>query len=245
MEDINGAGKVALITGANQGIGFEIARQLGKRDMTVIASARDQLRGTQAVEKLRAEGFQAHFLLLNVTDQATIDAAANQVARQFGKLDVLMNNAGIVAQRAIPSESDVDKMRQTLETNVVGLFAVTKAFLPLLRKSPAGRIVNVSSALGSLTRVSDPRQTTYENTYLAYGASKAAVNSMTIAFARELRGTSIKVNAAAPGYTSTAINNFAGPQTVEQGAEAAVHLATLPEDGPSGSFLERFGPVPW
>ena len=245
MQDTNDAGKVALITGANQGIGFEIARQLGRRGMTVIASARDPQRGAEAVEKLRKEGVQAHSLLLDVTDQAAIDAAANLVARQFGKLDVLINNAGIVAQRAIPSESDVDKMRQTFETNVVGLFAVTKAFLPLLRKSSAARIVNVSSALGSLTRVSDPRQTTYENVYVAYGASKAAVNSITIAFARELRDTAIKVNVAAPGYTSTAINNFAGPQTVEQGAEAAVHLATLPEDGPSGSFLDRFGTVPW
>jgi len=245
MQDTNDAGKVALITGANQGIGFEIARQLGRRGMTVIASARDPQRGAEAVEKLRKEGVQAHSLLLDVTDQAAIDAAANLVARQFGKLDVLVNNAGIVAQRAIPSESDVDKMRQTFETNVVGLFAVTKAFLPLLRKSSAARIVNVSSALGSLTRVSDPRQTTYENVYVAYGASKAAVNSITIAFARELRDTAIKVNVAAPGYTSTAINNFAGPQTVEQGAEAAVHLATLPEDGPSGSFLDRFGTVPW
>ena len=245
MLEANNPAKVALITGANQGIGFEIARQLGKQGIIVFASARDKQRGMKAVEKFQDEGIQAHNLILDVTDQRTIDDAVAEVERRFGKLDILVNNAGIVAERALPSESHVDTMRRTLETNVVGLFAVTKAFLPLIRKSPAGRIVNVSSALGSLTRVSDPRQTSYENTYLAYGASKAAVNSMTIAFARELRDTPIKVNAAAPGYTATAINNFAGPQTVELGAEAAVRLATLPADGPTGSFVDRFGTVPW
>jgi NAD(P)-dependent dehydrogenase (short-subunit alcohol dehydrogenase family) len=236
---------IALITGANQGIGLEIARQLGRRGMVVLASARNSQRGAEAVRQLQREGARAQELLLDVTDPRSIDAAAGAVAAQYGKLDVLVNNAGIVAERAAPSESHLEEFRQTLETNVLGLFAVTKAFLPLLRKSPAGRIVNVSSALGSLTRVSDPHQTNYENIYLAYGASKAAVNSVTIAFARELRGTPIKVNAAAPGYTATAINNFAGPQTVQQGAEAAVHLATLPTDGPTGAFLDRFGSVPW
>jgi NAD(P)-dependent dehydrogenase (short-subunit alcohol dehydrogenase family) len=243
--DGHNAAQVALITGANQGIGFEIARQLGKQGIIIIASARDKQRGIKAVETLRSDGIQAHSLVLDVTDQRTIDDAVTEVERKFGKLDILVNNAGIVAERTLPSEAQVENVRKTFETNVIGLFAVTKAFLPLLHKSAAGRIVNVSSALGSLARVSDPQQIRYENTYLAYGASKAAVNSMTIAFARELRDTPIKVNAAAPGYTATAMNNFAGHQTVDQGAEAAVRLATLPADGPTGSFVERFGTVPW
>jgi NAD(P)-dependent dehydrogenase (short-subunit alcohol dehydrogenase family) len=240
----SGAERVALITGANQGIGFEIARQLGLQGIIVLVCARNRQRGLEATESLKAKGIGAHALVLDVTIQSTIDSAAAEVQSTFAKLDILINNAGIVAERTLPSECTIDNVRKTFETNVVGLIAVTKTFLPLVRKSAAGRIVNVSSGLGSLTRLSDPH-TTYDNTYLAYGASKAAVNTVTIAFARELRGTPIKINAAAPGYTATALNNFAGPQTVEQGAEAAVRLATLPDNGPSGGFFERFGPVPW
>lgn len=236
--------RVALITGANQGIGFEIARQLGQQGITILVAARNKQRGLDATKKLQEQDIRAHALVLDVTDQRTIDSAAAEVARTFGKLDILVNNAGIVAERTLPSEAQLENVRKTFETNVVGVFAVTKAFLPLIRKSSAGRIVNVSSAVGSLARSSDP-QTRFENTYLAYGASKAAVNSMTIAFARELRDTPIKVNAAAPGYTATAMTNYAGHQTVDQGAEAAVRLATLPADGPTGTFLERTGNVPW
>ena len=240
-----GSKRVALITGANQGIGFEIARQLGKQGIVVIASARNKQKGLAAAEALQREGFQAHSLVLDVTVQSTIDAAASEVDRQFGKLDILMNNAGIVTERTLPSESRMENFRQTFETNLFGLVAVTQAFLPLLRKASEGRIVNISSGLGSLTSVSDPQQTRFDNSYLAYGASKAAVNSVTISFARELRNTAIKVNAAAPGYTATAINNFAGPQPVDQGAIAAVRLATLPADGPTGGFFDKNGPVPW
>jgi NAD(P)-dependent dehydrogenase (short-subunit alcohol dehydrogenase family) len=237
--------RVALITGANQGIGFEIARQLGKLGIFVIASARDKQKGLAATETLQREGVQALSLVLDVTVQSTIDAAVAEVDRKFGKLDILVNNAGIVAERTLPSESRMENFRKTFETNLFGLVAVTQAFLPLLRKAPAGRIVNMSSRLGSLTSVSDSRQTRYENTYLAYGSSKAAVNSVTISFARELRNTAIKVNAAAPGYTATAMNNFAGPQPVDQGAIAAVRLATLPADGPTGGFFDKDGTVPW
>src|SRR5450759_2663806 len=183
--------RVAHITGAKQGIGFEIARQLCKQGILVIASARDKQKGLAATERLQREGLQAHSLVLDVTVQSTIDAAVAEVDRKFGKLDILVNNAGIVAERTAPSESRMENFRKTFEINLFGLVAVTQAFLPLLRKAPAGRIVNMSSALGSLTSVSDSRQTRYENTYLAYGASKAAVNSVTISFARELRNTAI------------------------------------------------------
>jgi NAD(P)-dependent dehydrogenase (short-subunit alcohol dehydrogenase family) len=237
--------RVALITGANQGIGFEIARQLGKQGITVIASARDRQRGLKATETLQGEGIDAHSLVLDVTDQRTIDAAVAEVNGKFAKLDILVNNAAIVAERTPPSECQIENFRKTFETNVFGLFAVTKAFLPLIRRAPAGRIVNLSSAVASLTRVSVPGQARSENIYLAYGASKAAVNSMTIAFARELQNTPIKVNAASPGYTATAMNNFVGHQTVDQGAIAAVRLATLPADGPTGDFIDKNGTVPW
>jgi NAD(P)-dependent dehydrogenase (short-subunit alcohol dehydrogenase family) len=239
------AGRIALITGANQGIGFEIARQLGKLGIVVFACARDRQKGLAAVDSLQREGIKAHSLLLDVTDQRTIDAAASEVDRAFGKLDILVNNAGIVAERTPPSECHIENIRKTFETNVFGLFTVTKALLPLIRKSPAGRIVNMSSAVGSLTLISDPEQTSLDNGYLAYGASKAAVNSITISFARELRDTAIKVNSISPGYTATAINNFQGYQTVEEGAIAAVRMATLPEDGPTAGFFDKDGTVPW
>jgi NAD(P)-dependent dehydrogenase (short-subunit alcohol dehydrogenase family) len=242
-ESLNSA-RVALITGANQGIGFEIARQLGKLGIVVIASARDKQKGLAAAAKLQGEGFQAHSLVLDVTAQPTIDAAVVEIDRKFGRLDILVNNAGIVTERTPPTKSQMENFRKTFETNVFGLVAVTQAFLPLLRKAAAGRIVNVSSALGSLTSVSAPNSR-FDNSYLAYGASKAAVNSVTISFARELKDTAIKVNAAAPGYTATAMNNFAGIQTVEQGAIAAVRLATLPADGPTGTFFDKNGIVPW
>lgn len=245
MAATHSAEQVALITGANKGIGFEIARQLGKQGITVLVGARDSHRGRKAVETLQGEGIRAQGLILDVTNQRTIDAAVAEVDRKFGKLDILVNNAGILVETAPPSECQIENLRKTFETNLFGLFAVTKAFLPLIRKAAAGRIVNVSSALGSLTSVADPQQTRLKNRYLAYGASKAAVNSLTIAFARELRNTSIKVNAAAPGLTPTAMSNFAGHQTVEQGAVAAVRLATLPPDGPTGSFVDGNGTVPW
>jgi NAD(P)-dependent dehydrogenase (short-subunit alcohol dehydrogenase family) len=240
-----GSERVALITGANRGIGREIARQLGKQGIVVLVGARDNNGGRTATEALRVEGINAREILLDVRKQSTIDAAAAAIGREFGRLDILVNNAAILLERVPPSEGGVENLRQTLETNVVGLFAVTRAFLPLLRKSTAGRIVNLSSGLGSLTLMADVRQERYPNHTLAYAASKAAVNAITIAFAKELRGTPIKVNAVSPGYTATAMNNFSGPKTVEQGAALPVQMATLAADGPTGAFLEAEGPIPW
>lgn len=243
MTEKDNGKRVALITGANQGIGFETARQLGRQGITVLMGSRDKERGQKAVHTLRGEGFDARWIVLDVTDQSEIDSAAAQIGREFGKLDILVNNAGILLETVPPSECEVENLRKTLETNVVGLFAVTKAFLPLLRKSPSARIVNVSSGLGSLSVMSDPNR--LDNKYFAYCASKAAVNMMTVTLARELQGTRIKINSAAPGYTATALNNYSGHQTVEEGTVASFKSATLPDDGPSGSFLDANGIFPW
>ena len=175
--------RVALITGANQGIGLETSRQLGKQGITVVVGSRDERRGQKAVDTLRGEGIDARLSVIDVLDPATIERAAAEIERDFGRLDILVNNAGILRERTAPTASQLEDLRETFETNVFGLFAVTKAFLPLLRKSAAGRIVNVSSALGSLATMSDPQR--LENKSLAYSSSKAAVNMMTVALARE------------------------------------------------------------
>ncbi len=239
--------KVALITGANKGIGKEIARQLGAQGIIVLVGARDIGRGEEAAAELKANGADAHFVPLDVTDPASIAAAASQVENNFGRLDVLVNNAGIALDGG-PSSAftlELDTLRRTYETNVFGVFSVTKAFLPLLRRSDAGRIVNVSSGLGSLAENSDPNGQYAGIKPLAYNSSKAALNMLTVIFAAELKDTPIKVNAADPGYTATDLNRHSGPRTVEQGAAIAIRLATLPADGPTGGYFDEDGPVPW
>ncbi|MHC5743161.1 MAG: SDR family oxidoreductase [Nostoc sp.] len=251
-EDLKG--KVALITGANKGIGYEIARQLGSRGATVLVGARDIRRGEEAADKLRFSEIHARTIQLDVSDQKTIDSAAKQIESEFGKLDILVNNAGIISDgdRLPPSQVDIETLRHTYETNVFGVFAVTKALLPLLKKSKAGRIVNLSSSLGSLTQNSDPNYEFADFKLLAYNSSKTAVNAITVLLAAELKDTPIKINAADPGFTATDINQYQGYRTVEQGAiptggyaNAAVRLATLPDDGSSGGFFDENGVVPW
>lgn len=244
-EDLKG--KVALITGANKGIGYEIARQLGSRGATVLVAARDIKRGEEAANKLRLNEIDARSVQLDVTDQKTIDSAGKQIESEFGKLDILVNNAGIVSDgdRLPPSQVDIETLRHTYETNVFGVFAVTKAMLPLLKKSTAGRIVNLSSGLGSLTQNSDPNYEFADFKLLAYNSSKTAVNALTVLLAAELKDTPIKINAADPGFTATDINQYQGYRTVEQGAIAAVRLATLPDDGSSGGFFDEDGLLPW
>ena len=237
--------KIALITGANKGIGKEIARQLGAQGMTVLIGARDAGRGEEAAAELRAGGADAHAVRLDVTDVASIEAATSQIESEYGRLDVLVNNAGIALDGGPASALDLETLRRTYETNVFGVFAVTQAFLPLLKKSEAGRIVNHSSGLGSLTQNSDPNWGFAGVKPLAYNSSKAALNMMTVIFAAELKDTPIKVNAADPGYTATDLNRHSGPRTVEQGATAAVRLATLPADGPTGGYFDEDGVVPW
>jgi NAD(P)-dependent dehydrogenase (short-subunit alcohol dehydrogenase family) len=242
---MNHQSKVALITGANKGIGLEIARQLGGQGHTVLVGARDTTRGSEAADLLKGEGLDAHFIALDVTDAGSITAAAQKVERDFGRLDVLVNNAGVALEAAPASEADLEVARRTFETNFFGVVAVTQALLPLLRRSEAGRIVNVSSGLGSITQMGDPANQYYAVNPFAYGASKSALNHFTMSLAKELKDTPIKVNSADPGYTATDLNGHSGPQTIPEGAAAAVRLALLDQDGPTGSFFEAAGPVAW
>lgn len=237
---------IALITGANKGIGFEVATQLAQRGVFVLVGARDETRGREAVDTLLAQGLHAALVVIDVTDDDSIARAAGEIDGRYGQLDILVNNAGISggAGRS-PSEITRARMRQVYETNVFGVVAVTNALLPLLRRSAAGRIVNLSSGLGSLTLSSDPASEFGRYTYLAYQSSKAAVNAITVAYAKELRANGIKINAADPGFTATDFNNHRGYRTVEQAAVVVVRLATLPADGPTGTFQDENGPVPW
>jgi NAD(P)-dependent dehydrogenase (short-subunit alcohol dehydrogenase family) len=213
--------------------------------MIVLLAARDAARGRQAAEKLRADGLDIRPIVLDVTDQKSIDAAVQQVDRDFGRLDVLVNNAGIFVDPGPPSQVTMDALRRTYETNVFGVVAVTVALLPLLRKSTGGRIVNLSSGLGSLSQQSDPSWPFADKKFLAYNSSKTAVNAITVQFAADLKDAGIKVNAADPGYTATDMNRHQGPRSVQQGATAAVQLATLPADGPTGGYFDENGPLPW
>ncbi|MFG2003252.1 SDR family oxidoreductase [Spirillospora sp. NPDC048911] len=240
---------IALITGANKGIGFETARALGAAGITVLLGSRSPERGEKAAAELAADGgIDARFVHLDVTDDASVQDAASQLDR----LDILINNAGIAPAEAsvLPSATPVSALRNTYETNVFGVVAVTNAMLPLLRRSPAGRIVNVSSELGSMTLLTDPESPFFPFNLLAYNSSKTALNAVTIAYAKELADTPIKVNAANPGYCATDLNAHTGPRSAAQGAAEIVRLATLAPDGPTGTFTGdadgRSGaPLPW
>ena len=237
---------IALITGANKGIGFETARRLGHQGIHIIIGARDKARGEEAAQKLAMLDVQATFVELDVTDEMSIARAAQFIAETFGRLDILINNAGISGGSVnTPSATDLAVMRTVYNTNVFGVVAVTKAMLPLLHKSQTGRIVNVSSGLGSITLASDRNNEFSQYNNLQYQSSKAALNAITVEFAKELAGTPIKVNAADPGFTDTDFNNHRGYRTVEQAATVIVHLATLDEDGPTGSFQNEDGNIPW
>jgi NAD(P)-dependent dehydrogenase (short-subunit alcohol dehydrogenase family) len=230
--------KIALITGANKGIGFETARQLGSRGITVLVGARDEERGRAAEHALRGGGADARYVQLDVTDPASIERAAGWIDAEYGLLDILVNNAGtasIARRGGPPSQTSLDDMRAVYEINVFGVVAVTNALLPLLRRAAAGRIVNVSSEVGSITSQSDPASPLSQMPASAqYPSSKAALDMLTAMYAKELRDTPIKVNAANPGYTATDFNGHRGFRTAAEGAEPSVYLATLPDDGPSG-----------
>jgi NAD(P)-dependent dehydrogenase (short-subunit alcohol dehydrogenase family) len=237
---------IALITGANKGIGFEVATRLAEGSVFVLVGARDETRGREAADALLAQGFHAEQVLVDVTDDDSIAKAAREIDDRYGHLDILINNAGISGGTGgSPSEITRTRMRQVYETNVFGVVAVTNALLPLLRRSAAGRIVNMSSGLGSLTLSSDPASEFGQYSFLAYQSSKAALNAITVAYAKELRATGIKVNAADPGFTATDFNNPRGYRTVQQAAVVVVRLATLAADGPTGTFQDENGLVPW
>jgi NAD(P)-dependent dehydrogenase (short-subunit alcohol dehydrogenase family) len=251
--------RIALVTGANRGIGFEIARQLGRQGITVLLGARSEQRGAEAAARLRDEKIDARAVQLDVTDAASIRAAADFVDRTFGRLDILVNNAGgafdWTPTPTQPSQVDLDVARKTFELNFFGPLAVIQALLPLLRRSPAGRVVNVSSSLGSLALLGDPESPLAGMVLPMYQASKAALNALSVLLAKELRGTSIKANSACPGWVDTetgvpdwlraAMNGSGGAGPIEQGADTPVWLATLPDDGPSGGFFNSRKPVPW
>ncbi len=212
----------------------------------MLMGARDPQRGEQAAADLRAAGLPVEFIQIEVTSQPSVEKAAAEVQRRHGRLDILVNNAGIALDWFPASELTVEAFQQTFDTNVFGVFRVTKAFLPLLKKSGHGRIVNVSSALGSLNRNADPNGTlAIRNQLLAYCSSKAALNMMTIHFGKELQSAGIKVNSANPGFTATDINQHRGPRTVEQGAAEPVRLALLPDDGPTAGVFSDTGADPW
>jgi NAD(P)-dependent dehydrogenase (short-subunit alcohol dehydrogenase family) len=238
--------KIALVTGANKGIGFETARQIAQSGITVLLGARSAELGEKAAATLTAEGLSVRFLPIDITDQATIAAAAQTIATDFGHLDILVNNAGVhIHEDGVPSTVSTDVLDRTMKTNFIGAVAVTQALLPLIKKSPSARIVNVSSGLGSVTQQSDPNYPFAFAKFLAYSASKAALNMFTAHLAYELRETGIKVNSSDPGYTATDLNGNRGHQTVPEGAAETIRLALLPEDGPTGTFSDTAGTVPW
>jgi NAD(P)-dependent dehydrogenase (short-subunit alcohol dehydrogenase family) len=246
---------IALVTGANKGIGLETARQFGARGFTVLAGARDEERGLAAERELRAGGLDARFVSLDVTLEASVREAADWIEREYGRLDILVNNAGI-ARGNPASQTDLDVMHEVYEVNVFGVIRVTNAMLPLARRAQAARIVNVSSEVGSISSITDPASPLGQMpASLAYPSSKAALNMITALYAKELRDTPIKVNAANPGYTKTDLNRNSGFRSVTEGAEATVYLATLPADGPSGILwghlwsadgpADAYGRLPW
>jgi NAD(P)-dependent dehydrogenase (short-subunit alcohol dehydrogenase family) len=238
--------RIALITGANKGIGFEIARQLGKAGYLILLGARDAARGEAAAAKLKADGITVRPIAIDLDEPDSIAAAADAIEATEGRLDVLVNNAGVADRDdGPPGKASMAAVRRIFDVNFFGALAVTQAMLPALRKSSSARIVNVSSGLGSLARHSDPGWRFAQTKVLGYSASKAALNMLTVQLAAELKESGIKVNSAEPGYTATDLNNHRGTQTVVEGAVAVIRLATLPDDGPTGGVFSASGEEPW
>jgi NAD(P)-dependent dehydrogenase (short-subunit alcohol dehydrogenase family) len=235
----------ALVTGANKGIGYEIAAGLGRLGFSVGVGARDEQRRETAVGKLRAAGFDAFGVPLDVTDDASVAAAAELLRDRGGRLDVLVNNAAVTGgSPQEPTRVSAEIMRRVVETNVIGVIRVTNAMLPLLRRSAAPRIVNMSSTVGSMARqVADAGDTGPVSA--AYAPSKTFLNAVMIQYVKELAGTGILINAGCPGFVATDLNGFRGVRTPEQGAAIAIRLATLPGDGPTGGFFDEAGPIAW
>src|SRR5579872_2393317 len=247
--------RIALVTGANQGVGLQVAKELVANGVTVLVGSRNFERGEAAAREI---GAGAIALQLDATDRVSIADAAERIRKEFGRLDLLVQNAAIsntrkgnlslqeYARITRPSNVSLDEMRAIWETNVFGVLAVYQAMLPLLREAPAARIVNVSSGVGSLTLASDPANPFRSTFGPGYSASKTALNAMTVAMAIELESSGIKVNAVSPGFTKTALNNYSGTETVEEGAAEAVRVALLGPDSPTGTFTHaKLGTIPW
>jgi NAD(P)-dependent dehydrogenase (short-subunit alcohol dehydrogenase family) len=243
---MNTLSKIALVTGATRGIGLETVRQLASGGVHTLLAGRDPARTEQAARALQAEGLPVEPIVLEVTDEASIAAAAQQVEQAYGRLDILINNAGVLRDddSLPPSAQTLQVWRGTFDTNLFGLIAVTQAFLPLLCKSDAGRIVNVSSILGSIALHVDPASPIYGYKIPAYNVSKTAVNAWTVHLAHELRDSPIKVNAIHPGSVKTDMN-AGGSLGLEQGASTSVAMALLDQDGPTGGFVHLGQTLPW
>jgi NAD(P)-dependent dehydrogenase (short-subunit alcohol dehydrogenase family) len=234
--------RVAFITGANKGLGFEIARQLGQQSVTVVLGARDKAKANEAADKLKGEGIDAHAVKLDVTNEADIAALPDFFKSKFGRLDILVNNAGIALDFGGVT---MDTFRQTYETNVFAPYFITQELLPLLKAGPAGRIVNHSSIMGSMAAMGDSNSFPLEMIAPAYCSSKAALNMLTVTTARTLEGTNVKINAAHPGWVKTDMGSDRAPMEVVDGAKTAVALALLPDDGPTGGFFHLGESLPW
>ncbi|MEW5420581.1 SDR family oxidoreductase [Amorphus sp. 3PC139-8] len=234
-----------LITGANKSIGYETARRLGEQDYRVWLGARDDGRGEAAAQTLRDVGHDVVFVQIAVDDDASVKAAAKRVMAEDGKLDVLINNAGIPGNYAAPLDQGLADIRNVYETNVFGPIRVTYAFLPLLQAAERGNIVNVSTGLASFGWLTDPDNPYYGTNFLGYNSSKAALNGVTVSLAKALEPLGIRVNSADPGWTKTDFTNHSGNHTVVEAAEVIVWLATSDETGPTMGFFNEAGPVPW
>jgi len=241
--------KVALITGATRGIGFETARQLGQRGIVVVVGGRTQHDAEKAITKLAAENIEADPLALDITKDADRKAAARFVLEKFGKLDILVNNAGIAGEGGLLNPHTIETTQEELEsvfnTNLFSVIALTRELLPLLRKSPAGRIVNLSSIVGSLTLQAMPNSPITPFKAFAYNASKTALNQFTVHLAAELQGTSIKVNSAHPGWVRTELGTQNAQMEIADGAKTSVNLALIDADGPNGKFIHLGQELPW
>lgn len=240
--------RTILVTGANKGIGYEAAALLAERGHTVLVGARDLSRGKAAVEALRnrTKSDKIHFIELDVASERSIASASERIKAHVGRLDVLVNNAGIADGAAHSMKQGIAAMRAIFETNLFGLVALTQALLPIVLRSPSPRIVNVSSSLSSLTLASDwNHNIAKQDQYFAYSCSKTALNAFTVRLAYDLRDTKAKVNSACPGYCATDLNQHTGFRTAAQGAKILAHLAALPDDGPTGSMFDDDGRVPF
>ncbi|MBB5063555.1 SDR family oxidoreductase [Granulicella mallensis] len=241
--------KVALISGANRGIGFETARQLGQKGITVIVGARTQQAAKEAADKLVAENIEAYPVTLDVTKDEDRKAAARFVAEKFGTLDILINNAGVGGEGGLLNAHTVSttdaELQTVFNTNLFSVVSVTREFLPLLKKSPAGRIVNLSSILGSLTLQAMPASPIAPMKSFAYNASKTALNQLTIHLADELKATNIKVNSAHPGWVKTELGTQHAQLEIVDGAKTTVDLALIGPDGPNGKFIHLGNELPW
>jgi NAD(P)-dependent dehydrogenase (short-subunit alcohol dehydrogenase family) len=240
--DLFGKGSVAFVTGGSKGIGYATVAGLAKKGITVVIAARDEVKGQEAADTLAKEGLAVEFIKFDSTSQASIDAAVNHVSEKYGKLDILVNNAGVL-NSAAGLEETPEQLRYVYETNVIAPFQITKCFIPLLRKSPRARVVNVSSGMGSLHFFSNPELTF--PTHFAYPSSKSALNMITVQLSRELAKDNIKVNATDPGWCATDLNGNSGPRSAEQGALVTINFATMDDNGPTGGFYNEDGRHSW